>query len=254
MEILTFTGVTQRRDMRAEKPIHSVILQKEDSLDNFDEERVTIRKIGTNGMITNIVVSGLVKDLFEINAQGEGFELRTPATESTPGIHLGKIEIQGMGALYLATDEYIDISLTNLKDTATYSVYGEENPLFLPNATIYDFSSIPQGTTTKTFNVSEAEAAAIEIDGTTEIQVTYKNGVSCTFTPFELKAMMIDSNDIVEAAYVDGYSNTQLTTVGYGDLYVLNLIDANILQVTTDQSKVVNVYIIDSRVTNQNQA
>jgi hypothetical protein len=231
-----FSGITAVAE-RTDKIITPIVALLISANTAFANERITLKKYRSNGETEVLIPNLLISKLAEINADKVGGQIMG-AAQSDVHIFIGD-----GGALYLATGESFELTITGMDVAKTYELHTPESASIVRSAIVYAMQNIPatDNGISKKFEVAGIKKIALDPTNLKEIQL-FTAGAFPTFTAKELKWLNRVANDIVS------YDTARTAAIfGYNTILNLDINDVSNISITPNPATAIDVYFISSK-------
>lgn len=222
MEVYNESGKTKTGELRISRAIGALLITSSRKVEELTNERITIYIERANGgnieLASNISLKHFIL--------GSTYGNTVIKADTAGGLGLSALcEIALNGAIGLAPNESIKVSLDGLISSATYSINGIEYPQGAETVITLERKTILGDETEKTYATGDADLLLLDVALVTDVEMTFSNGVRTKYTKKELIALAFDVEHII-TANVDG--NISLST---GDVLAFPLNDVNIIDI-----------------------
>lgn len=185
MKVTSFTGLSGIDNVKIFKPVSKIFVKCDynstSNSDDFLSPTIRVRLVdGKTGSSLDVVPEMDLSMLSEIASKYEGFQRRAgnkfveeEYSKSGYDLHsviLGQVDANGITAIDLSNDKYLDIELRNCDKRVTYEIWGFEGWNIRPFIRTYSKFYLSQGEFEKKFSVGNNEVLVYPMKDIKEIQ------------------------------------------------------------------------------------
>ena len=206
--------------------------------------KISLSHVG-DGNPTRLYTNMPAEVLAEYDASFEGV-VRGVEHDGSTGVRtiLFGVPVSEGGSLSLVDDDQLQLNVQGLPTGtgASTDVYGLEVPSRDTELMQIKQMTVPADTPEKQFRLDQVEALIIPREEFDEVEIGYTNGTSCRYTVPELEYLAARSN---EAAFGTDLGKS---FSAYSDYVVINVDEANKLNVYRDGGDAVIIYTVNGKV------
>lgn len=241
MDFDVITGVTEKRGMKAFRPILGIGLKCDgvNGTDSFSTVRAEVRLVdGSKGNDETIIPDIKVKVLAEHAAKNNGqYYLKSDLSDFDAFIDLTQF-----AGIDLNSQKHIVVNLYGLVATATYTVRGIDADEI--GGYFYRWSKMniqaSSGNQTMNYKNEKSEVLVLPLTNFVEVNMIHKNGGSKRWTADDCKKYMMAVNPIVR------YNESGAVVCGYDSCIVLDIDNIQSYEITTDGTAY-EFYTVDAK-------
>ncbi|WP_143525136.1 hypothetical protein [Labilibacter marinus] len=206
---------------------------------NWNGEKVEVNRVnGQTGTHDKCMPRLIMTNVFEIGSHGEGLFIDSDQESR------GSIQVGMEGSIKLSDQRYLEIDMSSLESSKTYTVFGLEQGEIVEGLMSYHPMTINSDETEKVYGTTDKEEVALPLTGLEKVEMIRDNGQSMTYTPTELKALMEQENDMVAISTVSG---TETAYWGYKNYALLDIEDIKEIRITKTAGAAYELILVNSK-------